>query len=126
MWKRFLGTVLLGGALLLSEGGCNGRPFAQVGPPITIPPPFGEPLFSLGAEAGTVLVSGSAALVDTPRPAAKVSVLNLELGVGSIVVTGDDALYLVTIPGTEGDLVEVTVEFEGQLFRSEFLIDLTP
>jgi hypothetical protein len=126
MWKHFLTAMVLGGALLLSGSGCNGRPFGQVGPPITIPPPFGEPLFSLGAEVGTVVVSGSAALVDTPRPNAKVSVLNLDLGLGSIVVTGADALYQVTILGTEGDLVEVTVEFEGQLFRSEFLIELTP
>jgi hypothetical protein len=125
MWKHFLSAAVLGG-LLLVGGGCNGRSFGQVGPPITIPPPFGEPLFSLGVEAGTVVVAGSAALSDVPRPGAKVSVLNLDLGIGSIVVTGDDALYQVTIPGAEGDLVEVTVEFEGQLFRSEFLIELDP
>jgi len=118
------GVVFLGGAILLSDGGCNTRSFGQVGPPITIPPPFSEPLFSQGTEAGTVIVSGSASLSDEPRPGAKVSVLNLDLGLGSIVVTGDDGLYQVTIPGTEGDTVEITVEFEGELFRSEFLIEL--
>ena len=126
MLKYWLRAVLVGGFLALSSGSCNGRSFGQVGPPITIPPPFGDPFFSAGATAGTVVVSGAAGLPEIPRPGAKVSVLNLTIGIGSIVVTGNDGLYQVTIPGVEGDIVEITIEFDGELLRSEFSIVLTP
>jgi hypothetical protein len=113
---------ILGVCLLLFGASCTEHSFGTIGPPITIPPPVQEPFFAQGPDAGTVLVQGSASLPDEERPNARVSVLNLDLGQGVIVVTGPDALYQVTIPGVEGDLVEITIEFEGELFRSEFIV----
>lgn len=113
---------LLGVCLLLAGVNCTEHTFGTIGPPITIPPPIEEPFFAQGPEVGTIVVQGSASLPEAPRPNARVSVLNLDLGQGVIVVTGSDALYLVTIPGVAGDRVEITVEFEGELFRSEFIV----
>lgn len=114
-----MGSVVL----LALLGSCSvDRSFGRVGPPVTIPPPLEEPLFAPGAEPGTVVVSGSASVEDQPRPEAKVSVLNVDLGEGVVVITAEDALYSVTIPGAPGDVVEITVEFDGQLFRDFFAI----
>jgi hypothetical protein len=117
-------TWLLGSLLLIAALpiGCLERSFGRVGPPVTVPPPIEAPLFSAGAEPGTIVVSGSASAEDQPRPEARVSVLNLDLGEGVVVLTGPDALYEVTLPGAENDQVEITVEFDGELFREVFTV----
>lgn len=115
-------TLLLALCGALFGAACGDPGFGRVGPPVTIPPPVEEPAFFLGVEPGTLVVVGSASIEGEPRPFARVSIVNLDAEAGVVAFTGEDALYQEIIPGVEGDTVEITIEFEGEIFRDEFVV----